>query len=61
MLLLAVPVRSRRIKEPDMSASPDPEEAFARWLAAHPAATLLEIAAFFAQRGRPVPPARAPR
>jgi hypothetical protein len=33
-----------------MSAPPGPEEQFARWLAAHPAATLLEIAAFFAAR-----------
>jgi len=31
-----------------MSAPPGPEEQFARWLAAYPAATLLEIAAFFA-------------
>lgn len=33
-----------------MSAAPDPDEAFARWLAAHPAASLLAIAAFVARR-----------
>ncbi len=32
------------------AALPTPEEHFAHWLAAHPAATLLEIAAFFAAR-----------
>ncbi len=33
-----------------MSAAPDPDAAFARWLAVHPDAPLLAIAAFFARR-----------
>jgi len=41
-----------------MAASPStPEEEFARWLAAHPAATLLEVAAFLATRDLLAPPA----
>ena len=32
-----------------MSAPPNPDGEFARWLAAHPAATLLEIAACVAR------------
>ena len=39
-----------------MSALPHPDEEFARWLRAHPAATLLEIAAFFVQRALLDPP-----
>ena len=36
--------------------TPDAREALARWLAAHPQATLLEIAAFLATRGLIAPP-----
>ncbi len=39
-----------------MFAPPDPDEEFARWLAAHPQARLLAIAAFFARRGHPTLP-----
>ncbi len=35
---------------PSPPMSPDPRPALARWLAAHPQATLLEIAAFVARR-----------
>jgi hypothetical protein len=42
-----------------MATSPSTsEEEFARWLATHPRATLLEIAAFLATRDLLAPPAR---
>jgi hypothetical protein len=44
---------------PPTPASPDPERGVGRWLAAHPRATLLEIAAFVASGAPPDPPATA--
>jgi hypothetical protein len=49
------------------SSAPSPDDAFGRWLMAHPAATLLEVAAFLAAskvvaprlQGNPDPARRA--